>query len=92
MKEQEIRIKLKEMHVGEPQRFSTQNLDVFIEVERIIIGLEDGWMIDHQGERIVTKELDKAVQYIAKHWNIHLKKMMDLQFSELEEIEDLGEY
>jgi hypothetical protein len=92
MKEQEIRAKLKEMRVGEPERFSTQDPDVFVEVERIIIGIEDGWMIDHQGERMVTKELDEAVRYIAKHWNIHLKKMMHLQFSELEEIEDLGEY
>ncbi|MBA4493029.1 hypothetical protein ACFO25_07920 [Paenactinomyces guangxiensis] len=92
MKEQEIIAKLKEMRVGEPIRFTTENPDVYLDVDRIFLGLDEGWVIYHQERRLVMHDLQEAVQYICKYWNLNIKKVMDLQFSELDEIEDLGEY
>jgi hypothetical protein len=92
MKEHEIKEKLKEMKVGEPILFSTRDTDVYLEVDRAFVGIEVGWVIYHQGERLILRDLNEAVKYIAKYWNINLKKVMDDQFSELDEIVDLGEF
>lgn len=92
MKEQEIRRQLKKMRMGEAVHFPTHESDVFLEVDRIFLGVEEGWVVYHLEERLVMRELEEVVQYIARHWNVSIKKVMDQQFSELDEIEDLGEY
>jgi hypothetical protein len=92
MKVQEVKDKLKAMTVGEPLRFSTLQPDEIIEVERIFVGLEEAWMIWHRGERMIHRNLDEAAHYIAKHWHLNLKRVIHFQFSELDEIIDLGEF
>ncbi|SEM73671.1 hypothetical protein [Lihuaxuella thermophila] len=92
MKELQIMEKLKEMRVGEPIHFSTKDPDVFLEVDRVFVGMNEGWVIYHQGQRLIMEELKEAARYIAQHWNLNLKKLMDQQYSQLEEIVDLGEY
>lgn len=92
MKEQELRALLKGMKVGEPYRFSTLEPDVDFEVERIFLGLEEGWVIHFQGNRMIIKDLEEAVRQIAPRWNFNLKKVIDRQYNELGEMIDLGEF
>lgn len=92
MKELQIKEKLKGMRVGEPIRFSTDHPEVYMEVDRVFVGMDEGWVIYHQGERLVMGGLEEAARYIAKHSNLNLKKLMDKQYSQLEEIVDLGEF
>lgn len=92
MKEKEVTNILKKMKVGEPIHFSTTNTDEQIEVERVFVGLDEGWMIIYQGERKVLKNLDDAVSFLSKHWNLNLKHWIRGQYEELNDMIDLGEY
>jgi hypothetical protein len=65
---------------------------VDIEVERTLIGLQEGWVIHHLGQRRIMHDLEEAVRYLAQHWNMNLKKVIDMQYTELGEIIDLGEF
>lgn len=91
MKVQEVKKSLKKMNVGEPLHFPTTNPDNYIEVDRVFVGIKIAWAIKYQDEELVL-DLDEAAEYVAKYWNQNLKKVIDKQFSDLEEIEDLGEY
>ncbi|TCS94886.1 hypothetical protein [Hazenella coriacea] len=91
MKAQELKESLKKMNIGEPVYFPTAKSDSYMEVDRVFVGIKVAWAIRYQNEEIVL-DLDEAAEYIAKHWNQNLKKVIDQQFSELDEIEDLGEY
>ncbi|MGA8942383.1 MAG: hypothetical protein WB502_06635 [Thermoactinomyces sp.] len=92
MKEKEIENILKNMKFGEPIHFSTTNTDEQIEVERVLVGLDEGWMIIFQGERKVLKDMDDAVNFLSRHWNLNLKHWIQGQYEDLNEIIDLGEY
>jgi hypothetical protein len=92
MKELKIKEKLKKMRVGEPIRFSTDHPDVYMEVDRVFVGMDEGWVIYHKGERLIMGGLEEAARYIAKHCNPNLKKLLEEQYSQLEEIVDLGEF
>ncbi|MBA4601313.1 hypothetical protein [Thermoactinomyces mirandus] len=92
MKEREVKSILRNMKVGEPIHFSTTNTDEQIEVERVFVGLEEGWLIIYQGERKVLKNLNDAVSFLSKHWNLDLKHLLRGQYEELNEMIDLGKY
>jgi hypothetical protein len=92
MKDKELRKKLQEMRVGEVLRFSADPPDESLEVERIMIGMEEGWAVYHRNERMIMHDQEETVQYLSKYWNINIKKVMDSRYSELGEIIDLGEY
>jgi hypothetical protein len=82
---------LKQMLVGEPVRFSIGE-DQYIEVDRAFMGMEEAWILYKDEEKQVIKNLDEVVQIISRYWSPSLKKIIEKQFSELMEIEDLGEY
>lgn len=90
-KDLEIRSLLKQMRVGEPIRFSISE-DQYMEVDRVFMGVEEAWILYKDGEKQVFKEIDEIVQFICRYWNPSLKKIIEKQFSELMEIEDLGEF
>lgn len=92
LKEREIGLILKEMHVGEPYRFTTAQAGKVIEVDRVFKGVKEAWVIRFDGNEIVMKDFQAAVKYIAKRSGSEFRRIIDKQFSELEEIIDLGEF
>ncbi|MGA9173984.1 MAG: hypothetical protein WBZ33_08440 [Thermoactinomyces sp.] len=92
MKDKELRKKLQELRVGEPLRLIADTPDESLEVERIMVGMEEGWAVYHRGERMIMQDQEETVRYLAKYWNINIKKVMDMRYSELGEIIDLGDY
>ncbi|MCH5583667.1 hypothetical protein MK805_01605 [Shimazuella sp. AN120528] len=88
----EIRSTLMKMRVGEAVRFPTNKPDQFVEIDRVFTGKKQSWVVYVDGERKVMRKIDEVVEVIQKNWNPSLKKIMDEQFSELEEIIDLGEF
>jgi hypothetical protein len=88
----EIRSTLMKMRVGEAVRFPTNKPEHFVEIDRVFTGKKQSWVVYVDGERKVMRKLDDVVEVIQKNWNPSLKKIMDEQFSELEEIIDLGEF
>ncbi|SHE77797.1 hypothetical protein SAMN05444392_103106 [Seinonella peptonophila] len=92
LKEREISQILQKMHVGEPFLFSTKEAEKQIEVDRIFKGLDEAWVIRFNGEQIMIKDIEVAVKFISRHSGMELRQVVDRQFSELEEIIDLGEY
>lgn len=92
MKEQEVKNILKSLKVGEPTLFSTSKDEEKIEVERVFKGLDEGWMVIYQGERTVFTDLDEAARFLSQHWGMDLKKRMQNQYQEMNDLIDLGEY
>lgn len=88
----EIKSTLMKMKVGEAVRFPTHKPEEFVEIDRAFTGKKQSWVVYVDGERKVLRKIDDVVEVIQKNWNPSLKKIMDEQFSELEEIIDLGEF
>ncbi|RAL25776.1 hypothetical protein [Thermoflavimicrobium daqui] len=91
-REQDIIQKLTHMRVGQIVTFSTKEPNQNLEVERIIIGINPGWVIYYTEGRKVIRELDEAVQFISERWNFDLKSFLKKQMIAVDEIEDLGEF
>jgi hypothetical protein len=92
MKEQEVKNILKNLKVGESTYFSTSKDEHKIEVERVFKGLDEGWMVIYQGERKVFSDLDEAARFLSQHWEVNIKKRMQNQYQEMNDLIDLGEY
>lgn len=86
-KEQEIHTIITQLQIGEPIRIPT-NGQQYVVIERVF----EGWILDYQNERYIYRMVEDTVQFLAGIWNTDLKKVIKLQYSELGEIEDLGEY
>lgn len=86
-KEQEIQTMITQLHVGEPIRMLTNDRQ-YVVIERVF----EGWILDYKNERYIYRMVEDAVQFLAEIWNTDLKKVIHLQYSELGEIEDLGEF
>ncbi|SFJ01691.1 hypothetical protein [Thermoflavimicrobium dichotomicum] len=91
-KEQDIIQKLMQMRVGQIIVFSTKDPTEPLEVERIFVGKNPGWIIYFRGGREIIRELDKAVQFISQHWDFDLRSFLQKQLLDVGEIEDLGEF
>jgi hypothetical protein len=91
-KEQDVIQKLTNMRVGHLVSFSTSDPNESMEVERILIGKNPGWIVYYQGERKILRELEEAVEFVVKYWNFDLRSFLKRQYMDLEEIEDLGEF
>ncbi len=91
-KEQDVIQKLTSMRVGHLVSFSTSDPDEPMEVERILIGRNPGWIVYYQGDRKILRGLEEAVEFIMKYWNFDLRSFLKRQYMDLEEIEDLGEF
>jgi hypothetical protein len=55
-------------------------------------GLDEGWMVIYQGERKVFSDLDEAARFLSQHWEVNIKKRMQNQYQEMNDLIDLGEY
>lgn len=86
-KEHEIQTLLTSLQVGDSFLIPTDE-DMKAFVERVF----EGWILDTSVDRIVYRDLEQTIVAVSKIWNTDLKQVIHLQYSELGEIEDLGEF